>query len=182
MPTLFMKWLFFASACPASAAKVGRTFNDVPYVYLSELDGAARWTSNTEQGDRNSAISSSHRKYPTSRDTYQRHNFPHHPVFPQHIPAAVVGSNCQEATITDIHNQQGPEKNTQGWFYSHLLNWGWVTRTNEDKRKTKTKQPKMRLVPMSQWNTAFPWFRSYFVPLHLVPLFCSYSWENMQLN
>lgn len=115
MPTFFIKWLFFAFAYPSSAAKVGRAFSDVPYPgHLSELDGAARWTSNTEQGDRNFAISSSHRKYPTSSDTYLRHNCPHHPVFPQHIPPATVGSNCQEATITDIPSQQGPEKNTQG--------------------------------------------------------------------
>lgn len=38
----------------------------------------------------------------------------------KHISAVVVGSNWQEAT-TDIHDRQGPEKDTQGWFYSHLL-------------------------------------------------------------
>lgn len=38
----------------------------------------------------------------------------------KHISAVIMGSNWQEATM-DIHNQQGSEKDTPGWFYSHLL-------------------------------------------------------------
>lgn len=94
---------FSLHLCPSSAAKVGRALSDFPYpVHLSELDGAARWTSNTEQGDRDFAIPLSHKKCPTSRGTYLRHNFPH----------------CH---------------------YSHLFTEnGWV-RTDEDKRKTKSR-------------------------------------------
>lgn len=73
----------------------------------------------------------------------------------KHISAVLMGSNWQEGTM-DIHNQQGPEKDTQGWFYSHLLTEdGWV-RTKEAKRKMKTRWQllcrKARLVSMSHWN------------------------------
>ena len=66
MPTLFVKWPFFASGYSSSAAKVGRALSDLPSpAHLSEPDGAARWTSNTEEGDRDFAIPPSDRKSPT---------------------------------------------------------------------------------------------------------------------
>lgn len=66
MPTLFVKWLLFASCYPSSAAKVGRALSDLPSpAPFSELDGAARWTNNTEEGDRDFAVPPSDRKCPT---------------------------------------------------------------------------------------------------------------------
>lgn len=66
MPTLCVKWPFFASGYPSSAAKAGKALSDLlSPAHFSELDGAARWTSNTEEGDRDFAIPPPGRKCPT---------------------------------------------------------------------------------------------------------------------
>jgi len=78
----------------------------------SELAGAAGRTSSTGEGDRDSAIPPSQRNAPRQEPLIRGRASPFAPYSCKHISAVFV-SNWQEAT-TDIHNQKGPGKDTQG--------------------------------------------------------------------